>query len=101
MTQFGNSVEEARHVLINKIANIDIPEVKNRVRMVFNRNIPEGLTSANISFQSQQPDTNYLILCVFNYFTNYRITNKTVDGFTIEVSVAAPTNAKVDYMVVR
>lgn len=76
-------------------------DLTNKVRKFFNVSITQGLTTASVNFAAAEPDIQYMIIGVFSWFTNYRLTAKTVNGFTVEFSVAAPVNAKLDYVILR
>jgi hypothetical protein len=76
-------------------------KINSRITKVFNKSVPEGLTSAKVPFAEAQPDTNYMISATFSWLTAYKITAKTVNDFTVELSQAAPANAKVDYVILR
>lgn len=90
---------------ISQLKNTDIPalqsDLTNKVRKFFNVNITQGLTQASVNFATAEPDANYMVIGVFSWFTNYRLTAKSVNGFTVEFSVAAPVNAKLDYVILR
>ncbi len=46
-------------------------------------------------------DNDYSVLCTPNYNTTCFVTDKTSTGFTLNFGTAAPTGAKVDWIVVR
>ena len=90
---------------IAQIKDTTIPalqvDLTNKVRKFFNVNITQGLTSADVVFATAEPDIQYMIIGAFSWFTAYKLTAKSVDGFSVEFSQAAPANAKLDYVILR
>lgn len=72
-------------------------DVKNYIN--FNKTVPQGNTSANVSIKADS--TNYLVLAMPSWNTTLWITNKTASGFTGNFGTAAPASAKIDYFVIE
>jgi len=67
-----------------------------------NQAIGNGATTVAINFGTAHSDANFAVQCTPTYNTTCYITNKTINGFTINFGNAAPdANQKVDWFVVR
>lgn len=69
---------------------------------VWGINIPvqTGATSLNITGLTQL-DNSYMVTPVMSWLTNYSITGKTSTSFTINFGTAAPSNASLDWRLMR
>lgn len=57
--------------------------------------------TVEIKFQEKEADINYSIVAQPNWNTNDWISEKRVDGFTVEFSALASGNAKIDWQLIR
>lgn len=67
------------------------------------KNVPvqEKAQMVNIVFPQPEPDADYAVFVEQSWLTLRAISNKTPQGFRIEFGTAAPSGAKVDWMIVR
>lgn len=65
-----------------------------------NAPVQTGATSLSITNLTQL-DNSYMVTVVTSWLTNYSITGKTSTGFTINFGTAAPSNASLDWRLMR
>jgi len=76
---------------------------KTQARNLRGKNIvvKEKETTMRIKFPQAESDGDYAVFVEQTWLSNRAISEKTPEGFTITFSTPAPTDAKVDWMIVR
>jgi hypothetical protein len=76
---------------------------KTQARNLRGKNVPvkQKATTLRIRFPQAEADGDYAVFLEQSWLTNRAISEKGPEGFTITFSVPAPTDAKVDWMIVR
>ena len=67
----------------------------------YNITVTNTNTTHEVEFDTAHTNTDYAVLCTPSWGTTCYVTDKTVDGFTLNFSNAAGVGAMVDWMVVR
>lgn len=67
----------------------------------YNVAVSASATSQVVTFGTAHPDANYAVFCTPNWNTTCYVTNKTVNGFTLNYGTAAPAGQLVDWFVAR
>jgi len=62
--------------------------------------LPSAAT-ANVVFTSPAPDALYRVSISPNWLTSYRVTSKTINGFTVDFGVGSPAGGKFDWIVLE
>jgi len=62
--------------------------------------LPSAATS-NVVFASAAPDAKYKVSISPSWLTSYRVTNKTVNGFTVDFGVGSPAGGSFDWIVLE
>lgn len=63
--------------------------------------VPKGATQLKVNYPAAEPDGTYALTVQTNWFTMDRIAAKTATGFTVEFSAPAPTDATIDWQLLR
>jgi len=63
--------------------------------------VPAGATSVTIAFVNEEADASYAVFVEQSWLSNRAIAKKTTTGFTIQFEKPAPSDAKLDWMIVR
>ena len=67
----------------------------------YNVSVAASATSQTVSFGTAHPDANYAVFCTPDWNTSCYVSNKTVNGFTLNYGTAAPATQQVDWFVAR
>ena len=67
----------------------------------YNVAVSASATSQVVTFGTAHSDANYAVFCTPNWNTTCYVTNKTVNGFTLNYGTAAPAGQLVDWFVAR
>jgi len=67
----------------------------------YNVSVTASATSQTVSFGTAHPDANYAVFCTPDWNTSCYVSNKTVNGFTLNYGTAAPAAQQVDWFVAR
>jgi hypothetical protein len=67
----------------------------------YNVAVSASATSQTVSFGTAHSDANYAVFCTPDWNTTCYVTNKTVNGFTLNYGTPAPAGQLVDWFVAR
>ncbi len=67
----------------------------------YNIAVSASATSQTVSFGTAHSDANYAVFCTPDWNTTCYVTNKTVNGFTLNYGTPAPASQLVDWFVAR
>lgn len=63
--------------------------------------VPQRSVELSVRFPAREADARYALHVDSSWFTNHRVSSKSADGFTVEFSQPAPSQAKIDWMLIR
>lgn len=63
--------------------------------------VPQGATELQVKFAVPEADAAYAVSLTPSWLTNVAVTQKTAEGFTLQLGTAAGAGAKLDWVIVR